>query len=302
MQNLTAKAATTEMFSADWGIDPWFKTQFECQQAAQAQARDPSPDPALTSKPGPLRESMIQEFCFKAVSELYGAKALLQLTEIAPNCNDFDYLVTQVLDEARHARLFRQHLVSIGFAPSSEIEQQMAISTADAIPQIIEPLRDYFEKWVLHRKDFVAGASIITIVLEGVLAPSAELGELKWRPFDRAAADLQALANADELRHLAVCASIVKQGIATDASARSRVQECVNEGMALWASIPIGDEMLAREQQYQQGMEANKDRIANYRLAPGMLLSESTPESRIALAKEWTHEMQTSRVKYMGIF
>lgn len=299
MQNLTAMAAATEMQAEDWGIEPWFDEQLRLRQQERL---SPVADlPALTLEEGPLRESMVQEFAFKSVSEMYGTKALLQLAEIAPSCAEFDYLITQILDEARHAQLFRQHLVRIGFASASDVEARMAEGTAQAVTQIIEPLREYFEKWVVHRKDFIAGVVIITVVLEGVLAPSAELGELKWRPFDRAAADLQAAANADELRHLSVCAGMVRRATSQDASVRSAAIECMNEGMTLWANVPMGDTLLAREKLYQQGLDMHRERARDHRLAPGLLLTESSPEARIALARQWTHEMQTSRMGYMNL-
>jgi hypothetical protein len=299
MRDFTATAAAAQMRPEDWDIESWFDEQ--CRLRTQKRALPAPDDPSLTRVPGPLRESIVQEFAFKSVSETYGTKALLQLADLAPGNIELDFLITQILDEARHAQLFRQHLVGIGFASTADIQARMDEHTAHAVTHIVEPLRDYFEKWVLHRKDFIAGLVIITVVLEGVLAPSGELGELKWRPFDQAAADLQAAANADELRHLCVCGEIVRRATSQDAAVRSRALECMNEGLSLWSAVPHDDSLLIREQLYQQGLEMHRERAQGHRLAPGLLLTESSPETRIELARQWTRELQTSRMHYMNL-
>ena len=51
---------------------------------------------------------------------------------------------------------------------------------------------------------------MLTVLVEGVLAPAAELSERKWRLLDPAAAEIERAAGIDEIRHLTVGSAVVK--------------------------------------------------------------------------------------------
>ncbi|UYZ84933.1 hypothetical protein MTZ49_05045 [Entomomonas sp. E2T0] len=295
---LIAQASTTEMKAVDWGLDNWFDEQINVTNNYQTNFAD---DPKLTYQQGPLRESIIRELAFKSICEYEATKGLLLLADKAPNYVDFDYLLTQIFDEGVHAKLFREHLIRIGFSSSKEVAKQMEDLLQDHLKNIITPLRAYFDKWVTDKNNYLAGVLIITVVLEGVLAPTSELSEVKWYPFDRTASAIQARANVDELRHLTVCANIVKEQIESDNTLKAVAHECINEGLALWHEVSFSDFYVERETLYQQGMEQHKSLIEGYELYDGLLLSESTVESRLELSNYLVNEMQQSRLKYMGL-
>lgn len=291
------------MFAPEWGIRSWLRLQQESAPLDLPEANGTtSAMTGLTISNDDFRKAIISEFSFKAISELYAAKVLLQLAAIAPSNDQFEYLITHIVDEVKHANMFRQHLIDIGYATNEDIDQKLIDENQDSITQVIEPLKQYFEKYVVEQRDFICGIAIITIVLEGILAPSAELGEIKWRHFDPLASKAQGIGNQDEVRHLAVCSGTVKEAVLQDASAKNRVLACVEEGMALWKSTPIQAVILQREKWFQMGMAANLDLIKGYALTPGLLLSESTPESRLALSQEWNSTLSKARMVYMGLY
>lgn len=295
---LIAQASTTEMKAVDWGLDDWFSEQVKVRNNYQTTFAN---DPMLTYQEGPLRESLIKELSFKSICEYEATKGLLLLADKAPNYVNFDYLLTQVFDEGVHAKLFREHLLRIGFSNSKDVARHMEELLQDHLKNIISPLRAYFDQWMTRKEHYLAGVLIVTVVLEGVLAPTSELSEVKWYPFDRAASATQARANIDELRHLTVCANIVKELIESDSTLKSAAHECINEGLALWHEVSLSDFYVERETLYQQGMEQHKHLIEGYELYDGLLLSESTVESRLELSNFLVDEMQQSRLKYMGL-
>ncbi|OCQ51462.1 hypothetical protein Ppb6_03379 [Photorhabdus australis subsp. thailandensis] len=295
---LIKQASEIEMQAKEWGLDEWFAEQVKVEQRKKTSYAN---DPKLTYLPGDLRESLIRELSFKSISEYEATKALLLLADKAPDSINFDYMLTQIFDEGRHAKLFREHLVKIGFADINNVASKMESLLRGKMTNMLETLRTYFDKWVVLKNDYIAGVLIITVVLEGVLAPTSELSEIKWRPFDIAAAETQARANADELRHLTVCANMVKTAIENDHSLKQSALECIEEGLALWNQVSVDDLFVEREMFYQRGMQSNLRFIEGYELAPGVLLSESTVESRLELSHFLVEQMQQSRLEYMGL-
>ncbi len=142
---------------------------------------------------------------------------------------------------------------------------------------------------------------VLTVLVEGVLAPAAELSERKWRLLNPAAAEIERAAGVDEIRHLTVGSSIVKQYLEQRPDELERVKALITRGRELWGSLPVLDMILRREQLFQQGMVEHAELLADYEIAPGKRLLDTTAEERMMLAATWSLEMQESRLAYMGL-
>lgn len=255
--------------------------------------------PALTVPPhmlapGPLREALAREYAFRSVAEEKATRALSFLVASAPTTATMEFYATQVLDEARHAMVFRNHVVALGFTPD-----EVATLAADDVAAVLDPLEEF--ALPIMRDDFVGGVVTMAIVLEGALAPTAELSERKWRPLDPAAAEIDRGAGIDEIRHLTVGAAIAKQHLEAHPEDRDRVAALIRRGMGLWAELPVHDVVHRREVLFQQGLEQHAEIAGDYEVWPGRRLVDTTPEERQAMADQWSREMRESRLMYIGL-
>ncbi|MCA1654955.1 MAG: VlmB-like protein [Pseudonocardiaceae bacterium] len=258
-------------------------------------------DPALTvpsfmRTPGPLRDALAQEYAFRSVAEEKATRALSYLVAIAPTIPTMEFYATQVLDEARHAMVFRNHLVAVGFSRDAVAEL-----AADDIRAILDPLEEFGLEVMRDDADFVGGVVVMAIILEGALAPAAELSERKWRPLDPAAAEIDRGAGIDEIRHLTVGAAIAKQQLAAHPADRDRVATIIRRGMRLWTELPVHDMVHRREVLFQQGLARHADVVGDYEVWPGRRLVDTTPEERLGMADQWSREMRESRLSYIGL-
>lgn len=255
-------------------------------------------DPALTVPPhmltpGPLRDALAREYAFRSAAEDKAARALSFLVASAPTTATMEFYATQVLDEARHAMVFRNHVAALGFDPDP------AALAGDDIRAILDPLEQF--ALPVMRGDFVGGVVTIAIILEGALAPTAELAERKWRPLDPAAAEIDRGAGIDEIRHLTVGAAIARQHLEAHPEDRDRVAALIADGMRLWTVLPVHDMVLRRETLFQQGLERHADLVGDYEIWPGRRLVDTTPDERQAKAEHWSREMRESRLAYLGL-
>ena len=70
--------------------------------------------------PGPLREALIDELAFRSIAEEKATRAISYLVASAPDIDSMEFFATQLIDEARHSRVFRGHLLDLG-VPESEL-------------------------------------------------------------------------------------------------------------------------------------------------------------------------------------
>ncbi|HET8658563.1 MAG TPA: VlmB-like protein [Micromonosporaceae bacterium] len=250
--------------------------------------------------PGPLYRALCQEYAFRSIAEEKAARALAYLVPVAPDVDSMEFYITQVMDEARHSMVFRNHLVSLGVPAERLAAEVEEVAGADRVA-ILEPL----EEWALHtmrdERDFIGGVVMITIIIEGALAPAAELSERKWRPLDLAAAEIDRGAGIDEIRHLTVGASIARQYLIDHPEQRPRVLALINEGMRMWERLPVHDMVHRRELLFQEGLKQHVDVVGDYEVWPGRRLVDTTPEERQEAADEWSAQMRESRLRYMGL-
>lgn len=256
--------------------------------------------PDITAQPGPLNDALTQELAFRSIAEEKATRAISYLVALAPDIDCMEFYATQLLDEARHAMVFRTHLLDLGIArhqlwPSIE---RLAGSDRDAI---LAPLEDLGLRVLRDDGDFIGGVVVLTILVEGVLAPAAELSERKWRIFDPAAADIERGAAIDEIRHLTVGSSIAREYLLKNPEDKGRVLELIRHGRELWATLPSADLVHRRELLFQEGLERHAAVAGDYEIWPGRRLVDTTVEERMATAQEWAETMQRARLAYMGL-
>lgn len=256
--------------------------------------------PPYMVEPGPLRDAIVDEFAFRSIAEEKATRAISFLVAFAPDTVTMEFFSTQLLDEARHARVFRSHLVELG-VPEAELFSTIERIAGGASEQVLVPLEGFGLPIMRDQRDFVGGVVILTILVEGVLAPSAELSERKWRLLDPPAAEIERGANIDEVRHLTVGSSVVRQHLLDHPEEKERVLDIITRGRALWAELPTDDVILHRERLYQRGLEQRARWVEGYEIWPGRQLLDTTVEERLEAANSWSAEMQDGRLRYMGL-
>jgi hypothetical protein len=251
-------------------------------------------------QPGPLRDAILNEFAFRAIAEQKATRAISYLVANAPDIDNMEFFGTQLIDEARHSRVFRGHMLELG-VPESELLATIESISGEDSRRILVPLEDFALPIMRDQRDFIGGVVILTVLVEGVLAPSAELSERKWRLLDPAAAQIERGANIDEIRHLTVGSSVVRQHLIEHPEERPRLFEIISRGRELWTRLPTQEVVLKRELYFQEGLEQHKDVVGDYEVWEGKRLIDSTPEERLEAAHNWSTEMQNSRSEYMGL-
>lgn len=261
-------------------------------------------DPLLTvpsyMNSGPLFEAITQEYAFRSLAEDKATRVLAYLVAIAPDIDTMEFYTTQVMDECRHAMVFRDHLVPLGIAPS-RLPAALYELAGSYVDSVLLPLEQRALEVMRDDRDFIGGVVMMTIILEGALAPAAELSERKWRPLDPAAAEIDRGAGIDEIRHLTVGAAIARQHLIDHPEDKDRVLEMIARGMKMWDELPVHEMVLHREIKFQEGMLALDDVVGDYEIWPGKRLIDTTPDERQSAAEQWSEEMKHKRLKYMGL-
>lgn len=261
---------------------------------------DDTVTPDHMREPGPLREALLQELAFRSIAEEKATRAISYLVAHAPDNACMEFYATQLVDEARHAMAFRSHLLELGVREDALWSTVEEVAGADR-DAVLVPLEDLGLEVLRENADFIGGVLVLTVLVEGVLAPAAELSERKWRPLDPAAADIERAAGIDEIRHLTVGSAIVRAHLRNRPADKDRLLELIARGLRLWDKLPAGDLVHRREVLFQEGMRRLTDVVGDYEIWPGRRLVDTTAEERLATAQEWAARMQRIRLDYMGL-
>lgn len=256
--------------------------------------------PEFLKRPGPLREALVLEFGFRGLSEEIATRLLAHYVAAAPGMPELEFYTTQLVDEARHARVFRNHLVELGL-PEATLLKDIDAMAADYRRLVLQPVEDFTLEIVRDQGDFAGGVAVFAIVIEGVLAPAAELSERKWTPLSPATGEISRGTAIDEIRHLTVASTILRDHLVKHPEYRPRLMEILRAGVKLWDELPDRQFVIHREELFQQGMAEHADKIGDYEVWPGVRLLDTTPDQRYDMAEQWTDEMAESRMAYMGI-
>jgi hypothetical protein len=256
--------------------------------------------PAHMRQDGPLRSALVDEFAFRSISEEMATRAISDLVKSAPTLATMEFYATQLIDEARHSLAFRAHLLELG-VPEPDLADTIEAIAGAKRDRVLKPLAAFSEEVMAEPGSFICGVVILTILVEGVLAPAAELSERKWRLLDPAAASIERSANIDEIRHLTVGAELVRAHVEARPQDKDRILDVILRGRELWQNLPVNEVIYERELLFQQGMEKHSELLQGYELAPGVPLLSTSPEQRLMLANSWSRELQDSRLRHMGL-
>ncbi|AZM55290.1 VlmB-like protein [Streptomyces sp. WAC 01529] len=256
--------------------------------------------PDFLKAPGPLRDALVLEFGFRGLSEEIATRLLGHYVALAPGVPEMEFYATQLIDEARHARVFRNHLVELGH-PAETLLKDIDEMAADYRARVLDPVVDFTLDIVRDQGDFAGGVAVFAIVIEGVLAPAAELSERKWTPLSPATGEISRGTAIDEIRHLTVASTILRDHVVAHPEYRPRLMEILRAGVKLWDEIPDREFVIHREELFQKGMADHADKIGDYEIWPGVRMLDTTPEQRYDMAERWTDEMAESRMAYMGL-
>lgn len=299
--NLLDGALHTELTPEGCDLGYWFRAVPEGTLGGDPMGRSPDvPVPDHMFREGPLRQAVMQELAFRSMAEEKAARAISHLVANAPDLAGMDFFTTQLVDEARHAYAFRGHLLELG-VPASDLAATMESLAGADRDSILNPLEEFGLGVLRDGRDYIGGVVTLTVLVEGVLAPTAELSERKWRPFDAPAAEIERAAGIDEIRHLSVGTTIVRRHLRRHPEDLKRIRALVASGMELWTRLPVQQLTFRREQLYQQGLEEHRDLAGDYEVWPGRRLVDTTPEERMLTAAEWAQATQRARLADMGL-
>ena len=298
--NLLQGAMDLELTPAQCNLRYWLGAVPEGTLRGRLDGHDPSITVPDHMKSGPLFEAISQEYAFRSLCEDRATRVLAYLIAIAPDTDTMEFYTTQVVDECRHAMVFRNHLVPLG-VPKARLDEALYELAGSYVDSVLVPLEQRALEVMRDDRDFIGGVVMMTIILEGALAPAAELSERKWRPLDPAAADIDKGAGIDEIRHLTVGAAIARQHLIDHPEDRDRVLAMISRGMRMWEELPVHQMVFDREVRFQEGMLAHADVVGDYEIWPGRRLIDTTPDERQAAAERWSDEMKRKRLKYMGL-
>ncbi|MFF0777719.1 VlmB-like protein [Streptomyces sp. NPDC003720] len=249
-------------------------------------------------RPGPLRDALVDEFTFRTLAEEKAARALSFLVFHAPDRDCLEFFSTQLIDEARHARVFREHLVEAGLS-EAEVAAAVARTASGSGAAVLDPLEAFGLHVLRDQGDFYGGVLVLTVLVEGVLAPAAELSERKWRLLDPGAALVERGANMDEIRHLAVGSSVIRRYLTERPGERERLLGLLQEGRRLWEKLPMEEVLFRRESLFQQGIAEHGELLGDYEIWPGRRLVDTGIEERMTAAERWSRETQEARLAHM---
>ena len=298
--NLLQGAMDLELTPAQCNLRYWLGAVPEGTLRGRLDGHDPSITVPDHMRSGPLFEAISQEYAFRSLCEDRATRVLAYLIAIAPDTDTMEFYTTQVVDECRHAMVFRNHLVPLG-VPAARLDEALYELSGSYVDSVLVPLEQRALEVMRDDRDFIGGVVMMTIILEGALAPAAELSERKWRPLDPAAADIDKGAGIDEIRHLTVGAAIARQHLIDHPEDRDRVLAMISRGMRMWEELPVHQMVFDREVRFQEGMLAHADVVGDYEIWPGRRLIDTTPDERQAAAERWSDEMKRKRLKYMGL-
>ncbi|MEV7320807.1 VlmB-like protein [Streptomyces sp. NPDC093970] len=267
------------------------------RRLADGSVRADPPTEAVT-RPGPLHDALVDEFTFRTLAEEKAARALSFLVFHAPDNDCLEFFSTQLVDEARHARVFREHLLEAGVA-AGELAEAIARTAASSGAAVLDPLEEFGLHVLRDRGDFYGGVLVLTVLVEGVLAPAAELSERKWKVLDPSAALVERGANMDEIRHLAVGSAVIRDHLVRRPDERPRLLALIQEGRRLWEKLPMAEVLFRRESLFQAGLAEHGHLLGDHEIWPGRRLVDTGVQERMEAAERWSRETQEARLAYM---
>jgi hypothetical protein len=256
--------------------------------------------PPYMREPGPLHEALKIELAYRSLDEEAAVRALAYYVATAPDVTELEFFTTQLVDEARHHMIFRNHLVDLGL-PAEGLMGWIRETAGDYKRAILDPVQKFATTVVRDEADFIGGVVAFAIIVEGILAASTELSERKWGALDPVAGEIARGAAIDEIRHLTVGSSLVREHLVSHPESRPRLMEVLRRGRELWGQLSDREFVMHRERLFQEGMQEHRELLQGYELLPGRRLLDTTPEDRWDIAARWNDALTAERLAYMGL-
>lgn len=217
------------------------------------------------------------------------------LTRSAPSLEAMNFSAQQTLDEARHREIFWGRLCdsceSVGIA---EPEVSQAI--------MIPPLRRFLDRCydVVDRGDFTEGLTLMNLVFEGMAYPLYAYEQRYWQPVDPYLSQLIRSAFADESRHVAHGAAIVKSLLDDDSQRKARVTFLCRDATQLMAEV--FDYYIQKfVKLFDSVARQHRDSFAGAEFAPGRLISETPYEEQIRAIHESVDQQHGALLQRVGL-
>jgi hypothetical protein len=198
------------------------------------------------------------------------------LVRRAPDQQALMFTAQQTLDEARHHEIFARRLEASTAAWGTRAAREDIL---------IPPLRRFLDLCyeVADRGDFVEGLVLTNLVLEGMAYPLYAYEQRYWAPVDPYLARLIASAFADETRHVAFGAALVKQGLADD-GVRARVQRLTDDARQVMSEV-FGYYVRKFVGLFDAVARRHRTLFAGAVFQPGRLLADTPYEEQITAIK-----------------
>ena len=202
------------------------------------------------------------------------------LARNAPDLVAMNFAAQQTLDEARHREIFWQRLCTSCRACGIANPH---ISEAIMIP----PLQRFLERCyeIVDRGNFIEGMTIMNLVFEGMAYPLYAYEQRYWLPVDPYLSSLIHSAFADESRHVAYGADLIKTLLEGDTRHKAKVSALCRD-----ASVAMGEVFDYYVRKFVKLFDAvasvHRDLFANAEFAPGRLISETPYEEQVRTIQE----------------
>jgi hypothetical protein len=261
----------------DLSIRRWVRDvasrQWAREDVERSELGDEIPARLLASRP--LAEVHRLDLGLFVVFEEAALRVSGVLTRRAPSAEALSFAAQQTLDEARHHEMFRDRF--------DRAREAAGVARASADAVLTPPMRRFLDRCheVADRGSFVEGLALMNLVLEGMAYPLYAYEERYWRPIDPYLARLVRHAYADETRHVAFGAQLVRRMLADDPAERARVTHvCRDARVALAESFDYYVKKFVGL--FDAVAKRHRDLFAGAELAPGLLIAETPYAEQVA--------------------
>jgi hypothetical protein len=277
--------------AVDLSIERWTRDvavrQWSRDDGALAQVGAALP-PAIAGERG-LAEVHRLDLSLFVVFEEVALRVSGALVRRAPGAEALAFASQQTLDEARHHELFARRLAQSTAAWGTR---------AGGHDILIPPLRTFIDLCyeVADRGDFVEGLVLTNLVLEGMAYPLYDYEERYWDPVDPYLARLIRSAFADETRHVAFGAALVRRALADDVATRARVQRLTDDARRV-----MGEVFTYYVRKFVGLFDAvarrHRGLFKDAAFQPGRRLADTPYEEQIACIR---HSIETEHARLLG--
>jgi hypothetical protein len=203
--------------------------QWPREDAALGALGDALPEVITGSRP--IAEVHRLDLALFVVFEEAALRVSGSLTRRAPSERALSFAAQQTVDEARHREIFcRRFDVSCAAA---------GLPAGDTRAILIPPLLRFIDLCyeVADSGRFAEGLTLMNLVLEGMAYPLYQYEVRYWRPLDPYLAGLIESAFADESRHVALGAALVREVLDGDPAGKARVERTLREARATMREV-----------------------------------------------------------------